>query len=122
MITLNYLSHLMQITTLSSIILLHPPKTELKSDNRDKPFYLLGLNKYLEEVGEAPGRQENELLLAAVIRRVLQKLATLGTHFFHHYLKRAVIWYPSLVSASCMYTAYWHSVTLRKIQLPGYAE
>lgn len=68
----------------------------MKNDGRDEAFYLLGFNKCLEEVGEAPGRQENELLLAVVIRRVLQKLAMLRTHFFHHYLKRTVIGYLSL--------------------------
>lgn len=64
---------------------------EMENESRDEAFYLLGFNKCLEEVGEAPGRQENELLLAAVIRRVLQKPAMLQTHFFHHYLKRRVI-------------------------------
>lgn len=62
----------------------------MKSECRVKAFYLLGFNKYLEEVGEAPGRQENELFLTVVIRRVLQKLTVLWTHFFHHYLKRTV--------------------------------
>lgn len=68
----------------------------MKIDSRDEVFYLLGFNKCLEEVGEAPGRQENELLPAVVIRRVLQKLTMLWTHFPHHYLKRTVIGYLSL--------------------------
>lgn len=68
----------------------------MKNQRREEAFYLLGCNKCLEEVGEAPGRQENELLLAAVIRGVLQKLTMLWTHFFHHYLKKTVIGYLSL--------------------------
>lgn len=68
----------------------------MKNESWVKAFYLLGFNKYLEEVGEAPCRQKNELFLAAVIRRVLQKLTMLWTHFFYHYLKRTVIEYLSL--------------------------
>jgi len=68
----------------------------MKNDRKDEAFYLLGFNKHLEEVGEAPGRQENKVLLAAVIRRVLQKPTMLWTHFFHHYLKRTIIGYLSL--------------------------
>lgn len=69
---------------------------EKKNESRVKAFYLLGFNKYLEEVGEASGRQENELFLTVVIRRVLQKLTMLWTHFFHHHLKRTVTEYLSL--------------------------
>lgn len=43
----------------------------MKSESQVKAFYLLGFNKYLENVGEAPGIQENELFLTGVIRRVL---------------------------------------------------
>lgn len=79
----------------------------MKNESKDEVFYLIGFNKCLEDVGEAPGRQENKLLLARVITGVLQKQTMLWTHFLHHHLKRTA------AHARRTYVAYWSSVMLR---------